>query len=557
MALQRTSVGVDLGTHSIKVVQLKVSEKGAFIQNALYFDRATLAARGVDIEDRVAVAALLKSQMVEHRIQTSGVVVGIPGNDSILRYTSIPPVPAWRLKVIMGYEVGEVAERVGENLASDYRVLPIPRELDEDQIILVGLSKEDPLAAMLSDLGSAGIFVEKCIPAPLALSCAHDAFGDHADSDDPDDDLLAVVEIGRSNLNCLLVLNDNLVFARSVSFGGDQFTEAVARDLGLDEARAERIKIEKGSVKIRRGGDDPVVDALRGCAAQIQGLIQSSVRFCRSQTGVKLGAPSRLVLLGGGARLRGLDEYLRNALRKPVKMFKPRRVTAVGNLPGAAAEVYATSPGEFAQSLGLAVAGVRESSLALNIVPERYRERRRFRERTVFLYAAGVLLLLTLLLGTIDAWLQRSAAKGKEAELRDTLAFLDRSRAEMEENAERNGQVRERINRILRESEVGSFQSYVIDLLRKTLPPEIRFTRVKLLAELDENDEDILYDFVFEGAADDSNYEASRLIRELKDRLESESRIAAALVTIQDAGVRAGKYEFRLVVLPRFESYRG
>ena len=93
--------------------------------------------------------------------------------------------------------------------------------------------------------------------------------------------------------------------------------------------------------------------------------------------------------------------------------------------------------------------------------------------------------------------------------------------------------------------------------MRKTLPPEIRFTRVQLLAELDENDEDILYDFVFEGAADDSNHEASRLIRELKDRLESESRIAAALVTIQDAGVRAGKYEFRLVVLPRFESYRG
>ena len=66
-------------------------------------------------------------------------------------------------------------------------------------------------------------------------------------------------------------------------------------------------------------------------------------------------------------------------------------------------------------------------------------------------------------------------------------------------------------NRIVREAEVTGFQAYVVDLIRKTLPAEIRFTRMQLRAELDENDEDILYDLVFDGTADDSNH-AARLV---------------------------------------------
>ena len=44
MVFEKTSVGIDIGAHTIKVVQLSVTERGAFIDNALYFDRASLAA---------------------------------------------------------------------------------------------------------------------------------------------------------------------------------------------------------------------------------------------------------------------------------------------------------------------------------------------------------------------------------------------------------------------------------------------------------------------------------------------------------------------------------
>ncbi|MBI4585242.1 MAG: pilus assembly protein PilM [Planctomycetes bacterium] len=554
MALQRTSVGIDIGTHSIKVVQLKISESGAFIQNALYFDRAALHSRGVDPQDRVAVAALLKSQMSEHRIPTRGVVLSISGSDSMLRYTSIPPVPSWRLKIIMEYEVKEVAEKIGEKLASDFRVLQLPRESTDDQVILIGLSKEENLEKILSDLEAAGIYVSKAVPAPLALYAAYNAFGPKADPDSPEDDLSVVVDLGRSNLSLALVLNNNLAYARSVTFGGESFTELVARDLGVEAERAEALKIREGTVDIESHRSRvELVNALRGGAAQLLNLIQSSLRFCRTQTGAKLPEPTRIVLLGGGSRLRGLDRYLHQALKRPVEIFHPSGVMATGALVESAADVFKSYPGDFAVPLGLAALGVQEHGFSLSILPSRYRERRLFWDRTVFLYAAGAFLLAALLSGLSDAFLLNSDANQVAESLDKARKDLESRKSEMDGNIYKNTRSRERLNRLLREIEVSTFQTFLSDALKKHLRAEVRLSRLKLEAELDGDGSDFNYALILEGLADNADRKGLEVIEDVRQRLKSESRIAAVDVGgVKEVGIN---YEFRMVIKPSFQSY--
>ena len=66
--MARTSVGIELGAHSVKVVHLRVVDQCLLVENAIYLDRKALAARSVDIEDRRAVASLLRSMMNERRL---------------------------------------------------------------------------------------------------------------------------------------------------------------------------------------------------------------------------------------------------------------------------------------------------------------------------------------------------------------------------------------------------------------------------------------------------------------------------------------------------------
>ena len=555
MAFQRTSVGVDIGTHAVKVVHLKVTDRGAFVQNALYYDRSNLAARGVDPDDVGAVAALLASQMAAHKIPRRGVVLSIAGSDSILRYTSVPPVPTWRLNVIMKYEVDEVADKVGETLASDFRVLPVPREAGAEQIVLVALSKEQSLQSLLDVMESSGIFVDKAVPSPVALFGAHEAFGTKSDPDSPTDDLTVIVDIGCSNLHTVVVLNDRLAYARSVRYGGKNFTEAIAKDLDVDFETAEALKVRSGSVDpttVTSDRSQTIVNALRGCAAQVVNLIQASIRFSESQAHVDVSKPTRVVLLGGGSRLSGFSEYLQRALDVPIEVFCPGGIVATGDLDPDAARVFGSYPGDFSVPVGLAATGVRDGGFSLNVLPRRYTERRRFRDRTLFMYAAGVLLLLNLIFGFFTAWRANAAARARVTELAGKVSELETYRSTMEENRAGNDQTRARINRLLAEVEITSFQSYILEFLSsKQLPAQIMVDRVSLNVDEDHEVTGVTYRFLLTGKVDDSNSEGNDLLDSLLETLKSKDFVATAdFVSVEASGTQK---EFELLVAPAFE----
>jgi type IV pilus assembly protein PilM len=555
MAFKRSSVGIDIGSHSLKVVRLQITDQGAFIQKALYFDRARLAARGVDPGERAALAELLHSQMAEHRIPTKQVVLAIPGGESILRYTSVPPVPAWKLQMMMRYEVDEVAEKVGESLASAYRTLSLPREAEDDQLVLVALCKEQALETSLSELEAAGIRVGRAVPAPFALFTAYEAFGPKVDPESPEDDLSIVLDLGRAGLNIAILWNGRLAYARSASFGGDAFTQALSKELGIDEAKAEEYKIKAGTVDLAGGGrgGEAAVNALRGAAAQLVNLIQSSLRFARGQAGLKSVEPTRLALLGGGARLRGLVGYLQKALGIPVEVFHPHGVVATGTLDGDASKAFGSFPGDFAVCLGLALAGVKDQEATLNLLPKRYVEKRRFRDRTVFLHAAGILVLANLLFGFLAAYKVNADADSRAALLQSRKQELAGLKQEMEANAAENERVRARLNRVLREVGITGFQALVLDYLKSQMPAEVRLKRLGLTAELDDAQADFRYRLILEGTADNANQRGLEVLQGLLALLEAHDAVETAKPLKMDPVGTA--YEFQIELTPEFRLY--
>ena len=44
----------------------------------------------------------------------------------IIRYSQVPPVPEWRLRTLMKYEVDEVGSQSGGDVSADYRKLNLP-----------------------------------------------------------------------------------------------------------------------------------------------------------------------------------------------------------------------------------------------------------------------------------------------------------------------------------------------------------------------------------------------------------------------------------------------
>ncbi|MCZ6796309.1 MAG: pilus assembly protein PilM [Planctomycetota bacterium] len=546
MVFDRQAVGLDLGSHFIKVAQVRISGDEALLVRSLVLRREDVRAQGVDLESADEIAQALREALRRAGIRGKGVCLAIDSRESIIRYSHVPPMATKRLDLVMKYEVESVAERAGESMASDYTLLPHRRDGGEEQTVLLAFAKEERLTEIVEALDRVGITVASAVPGALALHAAWDLFGSREAPDSEGDDVVVCVDMGAANFHTALILNDRLVFARSAAFGGDNFTEAVAENLRLPWSEAESFKVARGGVDeslpgVRRES----VNALRGVAGQLVSMVQSSVRFCANQAGVSLPAVTRLWVTGGGLRLRGLPEYIAGALGGvPVEVFDPEPSGGTASDNGAR--------GSLGLALGLSALGLRRSGRqsatpSLRILPARYRARREFRERTLFLYCAAGMLAFFLVAQLVHALVRNADADSLKSELSSRLTQLENALTERELGRAESAERRTRINRLLKEAEVTAFQAFVLTLLGEELPPEIQIELIDLeLVEVAGGESE--YQLLIRGRANNEKRRGLDWIHTLQATLLAEARIRD--VELRDTEPEGAWYGFEIAVLP-------
>ena len=65
-------------------------------------------------------------QLQGQGISKNNLVLSLDSESSSLRYHGVPPVPSWRLELILKYELAEIAERTGEQLSGGHVELQVP-----------------------------------------------------------------------------------------------------------------------------------------------------------------------------------------------------------------------------------------------------------------------------------------------------------------------------------------------------------------------------------------------------------------------------------------------
>jgi type IV pilus assembly protein PilM len=451
------AIGIDIGSHAVKVAVLE--KKGATTK-ALRLFRGVVAG---DTDPARALGALQRAGIGGGRG-----LLGITGRDLIIRYTHVPPVPDWRLKLLMQFEINEVSGQSGGQVAADYRRLRLPTESDEETV-LVSLARNTWLQPRLAAARGAGFRVGGGCPNSVAIFNAFLAHGSWKEGE-----TTFLVSIGRENIDMAIQRDGELLFARNMSGGGHSFTEAIMNAFGLGEPKAEKNKVTKGDLTPRAKARYPdattekLANTMQGPAGQLVSMIQSSVMICRAQTKIADLNVDRLVLTGGTARMKGIVEYFQANMSVPVDLFDPAHEVDGSALPAADQEELGENAADFAVAIGLAETMLLPNAFRLEVLTESEKRKRHLLGRTIWALgaAAAALLLVVMLFKTraADIAAVRAANEKLEDIRRRNEAVLERQKNAVAGELEaRQKELALRIRRL-----PGSFVRAVVDGLFKS-----------------------------------------------------------------------------------------
>jgi type IV pilus assembly protein PilM len=308
---EKLCVGLDIGSHAVKVCQLASAGRGYRLQN---LGSARLPEGAVEdgaLQDPKAVAAVIAALFKNLRITEKQIGISISGYSVIVKKINLAVMSADDMAKHIQSEAEQYIPFDIEDVYLDFQDLRTNGEEDErTDVMLVAAKKEvvDSYLDMLRGLSLTPVLVD--VDA-FALENAYWAnFGTEAN--------VALIDIGASKMNINIISKGSSVFARDVVLGSRQLTEQIQNRFALESEAAEELKTGKSSRDDRR---EDLEEIFTDTCSQWLAEIRKALDFYYSN--YPEDVLEKLVLSGGGARIKGFDQFLADELNVEVEVFNP------------------------------------------------------------------------------------------------------------------------------------------------------------------------------------------------------------------------------------------
>ncbi len=312
MGSQKALVGLDIGSSSIKAIELKGSKQG---YELVSFGLEPLAQDTVvdgAIMDAPLVAGAISSIFDQQKIKTKNVATSVSGHSVIVKRVTLPAMTEEELYDRIQTEASQHIPFDIADVNLSYQLLEsVDSQMD---VLLVAVKKDKILnhTNVLAQAGKTPTVVD--IDAFALQNCFEVNY-------DPDPgQTMALLNIGASVMNINIVRGGIPLFTRDVSVGGNQYTDALQKELDLSFEDAERLKRGESIAGV---AEEHRATILRSVSDILVLEIQKTFDFFRATaSGENI---QRIFLAGGTARVPGLVDLLREEFAMPVEELYPFR----------------------------------------------------------------------------------------------------------------------------------------------------------------------------------------------------------------------------------------
>ncbi len=308
-------VGIDIGSSSVKLVQLREMKGGYALEN---LGIAPLPAEAIvdnAIMDSGSVVETLRNLVESQKVKTKNVATSVSGHSVIIRKIQLPIMTEEEMEASIQWEAEQYIPFDISEVNLDFQILgPDAKDPAQMNAVLVA-AKKDFVSDYLAVLRECGLE-----PKVMDVDCFAMENAFEANYPEEDAPVLALVNIGANAVNVNILKEGVSVFTRDIQVGGNMFNEELQKRLGMSGEDAETAKLGGAVHDIDPGDVEKVLgDAAENLAQEIQ---RSLDFFTATSADEKV---QKLFICGGCSRHPVVRDALLRRLDMPVEVLDPFR----------------------------------------------------------------------------------------------------------------------------------------------------------------------------------------------------------------------------------------
>lgn len=295
---EKFSVGLDIGTSSLKIAKLKLGQNPAELC-------------GFSLEpNQLDLAQSLKKLKSLYGLEA--VNISFAGPATVTRYVNMPKMEPAEFRQALKFEAQKYIPFSVSEINLDGCILRdnLP---DNKMLVLIAAVKKEAAEQRLKLLQESGLSANIIDLDSIALANSFNYI--FAPDDSLKQKTYALLDIGASVASLAILEAGALVLSRDIHIAGNAITQKIMDAFGVDFKAAEQLKIHP-----EPPAADKLSAALESVTANLSGEIRTSFDYYESQGS---SAVSRIFLSGGAAKFSGLKDTLANFLGIEVGCWDP------------------------------------------------------------------------------------------------------------------------------------------------------------------------------------------------------------------------------------------
>jgi type IV pilus assembly protein PilM len=313
------AIGLDIGSSAVRAAQVRIGRRGSSLELIGQVELPTGAVRDGEIAEPEAVVNALTRLWSTHKLKSRKVAVGLANQQVVVRRLDLPYMTEEELRVSLPMQVDGLIPIPVDQAVLDFCYLGEWVNDDDERlvrILLVAAQRTmiDELLAVVRRAKLQPVGIDLDAFAALRSLAPPSIFTDAAAE--------LLIDVGGTVTDLVVHENGAPHFVRTVLFGGQSVTAALADRLDLDLEEAEQMKLRVSAnynqmFPAEAAAADIIRVKTRGLIDQVKG----SIDYCAAQRDIP--RIERVVLTGGASQWPGLAEDMATELGLDITTGSP------------------------------------------------------------------------------------------------------------------------------------------------------------------------------------------------------------------------------------------